>query len=112
VVLALFLLGHRFSTANKRRDADKKESAPRKNRYYVEFIATLTPTDLLPGIADLIEELRSHRIQTALASASRPSTRRERTRWASRPASLALRDDGGAELRRAGAPPRRTEKNG
>jgi beta-phosphoglucomutase len=43
----------------------------RKNRYYQELIASLTPGDLLPGARDLLEELRSAGIKTAIGSASK-----------------------------------------
>jgi alpha,alpha-trehalose phosphorylase len=45
--------------------------AARKNGYYQELIGTLTPGDLLPGIAALLAALREHGIRIALASASR-----------------------------------------
>lgn len=43
----------------------------RKNAYYSELIATLTPTDVLPGTQELIAELRLMGIKIAVASASR-----------------------------------------
>jgi beta-phosphoglucomutase len=43
----------------------------RKNRYYQELIASLTPDDLLPGARDLLEALRSAGIKTAIGSASK-----------------------------------------
>jgi alpha,alpha-trehalose phosphorylase len=60
------VLGDRTGQFTK---TDKKEIAARKDRYYGELIGTLTPADQRPGIADLVEELRSHRIPIALASA-------------------------------------------
>lgn len=43
----------------------------RKNRYYVESIEAISPADLLPGALELLEELRSLGIKTALGSASK-----------------------------------------
>lgn len=48
----------------------KEELAARKNGYYRELISRLSPADLLPGIADLLAQLREIGIKTALASAS------------------------------------------
>ena len=52
-------------------EAEKVEFANRKNEYYKKLIARITPEDLLPGIADLLEELKDAGIMMALASASR-----------------------------------------
>ncbi len=49
----------------------KQELADRKNRYYQELIAHMTPADALPGAAELLRELRRRRIPTAVASSSR-----------------------------------------
>jgi kojibiose phosphorylase len=43
----------------------------RKNRYYLEFIKGITPDHLLPGVSDLLAELRSEGIKIALGSASK-----------------------------------------
>jgi beta-phosphoglucomutase len=51
-------------------EEEKKELAERKNGYYRELISRLSPSDLLPGIADLLAQLREIGIRTALASAS------------------------------------------
>jgi beta-phosphoglucomutase len=47
------------------------EFSERKNRYYVESISGIGPSDILPGIAALFGELRAAGIRCALASASR-----------------------------------------
>lgn len=44
--------------------------AERKNRYFGELIAQITPRDLLPGIGALLSELRGAGIRIAIASAS------------------------------------------
>ena len=43
----------------------------RKNGYYLELIRTLTPAQLLPGVAELLQELRAAGIKIALGSASK-----------------------------------------
>lgn len=48
-----------------------QEMMERKNRYYVEFIQKITPQDLLPGAANLIDELRSEGIKIAIGSGSK-----------------------------------------
>lgn len=45
--------------------------ASRKNKLYLELCAKLTPSDVLPGIANLITELKDNNIKTALGSASK-----------------------------------------
>jgi len=52
------------------REEEKEKLATRKNGYYRELISTLTPADLLPGIARLLPRLKEIGIRTALASAS------------------------------------------
>jgi len=49
---------------------DKVRLAERKNRYFRELIESITPGDLLPGIAELLVALRSSGIRTAIASMS------------------------------------------
>lgn len=48
-----------------------EELMARKNRYYLEFIKTITPRDLLPGARELLEEIRAAGLRTALGSASK-----------------------------------------
>ena len=52
-------------------EAERDSLAERKNRLYVRLIASVTPRDILPGVADLLRELRSAGIRIGLASASR-----------------------------------------
>jgi beta-phosphoglucomutase len=42
-----------------------------KNQYFLEFVQTMTPDHLLPGVLELLHDLRSHGIKMAIASASR-----------------------------------------
>lgn len=50
---------------------EKEALAAEKNRYYKKLIVTVTPADLLPGIASLLNDLKENGIRLALASASK-----------------------------------------
>lgn len=49
----------------------KEQLASRKNEWYKEHLATLTPADVLPGVAGFLQHLRLNGIKTAIASASK-----------------------------------------
>ncbi|MBU5673803.1 beta-phosphoglucomutase [Paenibacillus brevis] len=49
----------------------KEILASRKNEWYKEYLTTLTPADVLPGVARFLHHLRSSGIKTAIASASK-----------------------------------------
>lgn len=51
--------------------SEKDEMAALKNKWYVEYIHTMTPAEILPGTLELIEELKGKNIRIALGSASR-----------------------------------------
>ncbi|MEI3604204.1 beta-phosphoglucomutase [Pseudogracilibacillus sp. SE30717A] len=44
--------------------------AEEKNKHYVQLIATLTPKHILPGILDLLRELKTNKYKIGLASSS------------------------------------------
>lgn len=48
-----------------------QEMMARKNAYYQELIKQITPADLLPGVADLLAELRATGLKIAVASVSK-----------------------------------------
>ncbi|MDR2570744.1 MAG: beta-phosphoglucomutase [Oscillospiraceae bacterium] len=50
---------------------EKQILADEKNSEYVKLINTITPGDILPGILDLLNNLKKHEIKTAIASASK-----------------------------------------
>ncbi|OWY64025.1 beta-phosphoglucomutase [cyanobacterium TDX16] len=52
-------------------EAQLQEMMERKNRYYQEFIESITPADLLPGALSLLGELRQLGVKVAIASASK-----------------------------------------
>lgn len=49
----------------------KAELAQRKNDWYVEYLQTLTPDDILDFVAETLTELRRTGIRTAIGSASK-----------------------------------------
>ncbi|MGX7148412.1 beta-phosphoglucomutase [Enterococcus ureasiticus] len=50
---------------------EKAVLATEKNDYYVTLIQQITPNDLLPGISDLLKDLKKNHIKVGLASASK-----------------------------------------
>lgn len=42
-----------------------------KNSYYLELVGEMSPADLLPGVAELLQELKESGVRMAVASASR-----------------------------------------
>lgn len=52
-------------------DAEKLMLADKKNTIYVESLASLSPSDLLPGVSDFIAFLKEKGIKTAIGSASK-----------------------------------------
>lgn len=63
--LVLLLKGRQAS------EEEKQEWMERKNRYYVEYIAQMTPENLLPGALDLLQQLRANGYKTAIVSSSK-----------------------------------------
>ncbi len=55
------------------RTEQAEEMMARKNRHYQELIKQIAPADLLPGVAELLADLRAHDIAIAIATASRNS---------------------------------------
>ncbi|UOE94024.1 beta-phosphoglucomutase [Alkalihalobacillus sp. LMS39] len=51
-------------------DEEKLVLGERKNEYYQELIETITAKDVLPGMEELIDELRQNQIKVAVASSS------------------------------------------
>ena len=52
-------------------EQEKHRAAQRKNAWYVDYITTLTPDEILPGVKEFIIEMREQGIKTALGSASK-----------------------------------------
>lgn len=58
-------------TSRQYREDEKLALADRKNQRYQQLVTQLTPEDLLPGAAELLEQLADWQIPMALASASK-----------------------------------------
>lgn len=57
---------------NKRIDDETKLNyAEQKNKRYLEYIIKMTPEEILPGVIDFLDELKSKNIKIALGSASK-----------------------------------------
>jgi beta-phosphoglucomutase len=54
-------------------EEEKLAMAHRKNSLYVSYIEKMTPEEILPGVREFLEELRSKDIKIALGSASKNS---------------------------------------
>ena len=52
-------------------EEEKLQLAERKNGYYKEFITKLTPSDILPGAMDTLNELKANGIKVAIGSSSK-----------------------------------------
>jgi beta-phosphoglucomutase len=63
--LELLLAGRKVS------ESQVLELINRRNSYYQEMLQLITPKDLLPGVSDLLEELRTLGIKIAFASVSK-----------------------------------------
>lgn len=50
---------------------EKRAFAERKNAYYREFLNQVTPKDILPGVMELLAELKTKQIKIAIGSSSR-----------------------------------------
>jgi beta-phosphoglucomutase len=62
----LYILGDRSVT-----EAQIQEMMERKNRYYLELMQNLTTADLLPGVKDLLQDLKGAGIKVGLGSSSK-----------------------------------------
>jgi beta-phosphoglucomutase len=54
---------------------DKELLADKKNRWFVELIEKMTPSEIFPGVPDLIEKFRKKGILIGLASSSKNAPR-------------------------------------
>lgn len=57
--------------ALKKTDMEKEQLAEQKNEHYRSLIATMTSTDVLPGVKQLLTHLRQQKLLVGLASASK-----------------------------------------
>jgi len=63
--LLLILKGRKFP------EEKIQEMMERKNRYYVEFIQSVTPEDMLPGSLELLHEIHAAGMKVGIGSASK-----------------------------------------
>ncbi len=52
-------------------EKEKEEAAQRKNAWYVDYITTLSPDEILPGAKEFLIEMRHQGVKIALGSASK-----------------------------------------
>jgi len=55
----------------KLNQAEKKKAAQRKNAWYVDYISSMNPGEILPGVTSFLDDLRKNKIKIALGSASK-----------------------------------------
>jgi len=68
---SLDIILERDSVQDRYSHEEKEALATEKNDEYVILINTITPEDILPGILELLLDLKERRIKTAIASASK-----------------------------------------
>lgn len=56
-------------------EEEKLELATRKNTWFVEYLNNMSPDEILPGVMDFLEQLKSKGIKIALGSASKNARR-------------------------------------
>lgn len=52
-------------------DNEREAAAQLKNRWYIEYISAITPSEILPGVTDFLKDLEKNRIKKAVGSASK-----------------------------------------
>lgn len=52
-------------------DERKAELAAQKNDWYLELVTTMTPANILPGVTDFFEQVKTAQLKTALGSVSK-----------------------------------------
>lgn len=70
-IASLELLLRQAATPRTCSPEEMEEMATRKNEFYQQLIQQVTPADVLPGISELLAELKSHGVKTGIASASK-----------------------------------------
>jgi len=56
-------------------DEDKEKYANKKNAWFVEYIESIRPEEIFPGVKELIQSMRDRGIKVALASSSKNAPR-------------------------------------
>jgi len=68
---SLEIILEKDSVPDRYSDEEKEALAKEKNDEYVTLIKTITPDDMLPGILELLNDLKTRGLKTAIASASK-----------------------------------------
>jgi len=68
---SLEIILEKDSVPDRYSNEEKEALANEKNDEYVSLIKTITPDDILPGILELLNDLKRRGIKTAIASASK-----------------------------------------
>lgn len=55
--------------------AHKEQLAEKKNKWFVEYIESIRPEEIFPGVIDLIRNLKKQKIEIGLASSSKNAPR-------------------------------------
>lgn len=58
-------------SAKQYTNEEKLQMADKKNSYYKQLVEQMTPNDILPGVKNLLKQLKAQNIKVALASASK-----------------------------------------
>lgn len=56
-------------------EQQKEQLAEKKNKWFVEYIESIRPEEIFPGVIDLIRNLRKQKIKIGLASSSKNAPR-------------------------------------
>jgi beta-phosphoglucomutase len=56
-------------------DEEKEKNANRKNAWFVDYIESIRPEEIFPGVRELIQAIRDQGIKVALASSSKNAPR-------------------------------------
>jgi len=56
-------------------DAEKERIANKKNGWFVEYVNEMKPTEIFPGVKEMLKSIRSKGIKVALASSSKNAPR-------------------------------------
>lgn len=68
---SLMLILNSAGVADNYTEEQKEALAQRKNDHYKELIGTLTPSDVLPGMKNFLNELKQNNFKMSIASASK-----------------------------------------
>lgn len=56
-------------------EAQKVQLADKKNKWFVEYIESIRPEEIFPGVKELIQQLRKKKVKIGLASSSKNAPR-------------------------------------